>query len=123
VTLAERATLRDFTLTSGARANRQNGTYVFEGPNCDAKVSGAYLLGGKQHADTRLYVDHAVPRCVSRELFKCVMDGHARGVFQGKVVVRPDAQKTDGKQSSHGLLLSETAEFDAKPELESSPTT
>jgi Fe-S cluster assembly protein SufD len=63
-------------------------------------------------------VDHQVPNCVSRELFKCVMDDHARGIFQGKVIVRPDAQKTDGKQSSHALLLSETAEFDAKPELE-----
>ena len=54
----------------------------------------------------------------SRELFQCVMDDTARGIFQGKVIVRPDAQKTDGKQSSHALLLSETAEFDAKPELE-----
>jgi Fe-S cluster assembly protein SufD len=59
-----------------------------------------------------------VPNCLSRELFKCVMDDEARGIFQGKVIVRKDAQKTDGKQSSHALLLSETAEFDAKPELE-----
>jgi Fe-S cluster assembly protein SufD len=55
---------------------------------------------------------------MSRELFKCVMDGEARGIFQGKVTVARDAQKTDGKQSSHGLLLSGAAEFDAKPELE-----
>jgi Fe-S cluster assembly protein SufD len=118
VTLAANAKLREFTLTSGARVNRQNGTYAFTGENADAKVAGAYLLAGKQHADTRLVVDHQVPNCVSRELFKCVMDDHARGIFQGKVIVRPDAQKTDGKQSSHALLLSETAEFDAKPELE-----
>ena len=118
VTLAKNAVLRDFTLTSGARINRQNGTYVFAGQGGDAKVSGAYLLAGKQHADTRLVVDHAVPHCTSREVFKCVMDDHARGIFQGKVIVRPDAQKTDGKQSSHALLLSETSEFDAKPELE-----
>ncbi len=63
-------------------------------------------------------IDHQVPHCTSRELFKCVMDDHARGIFQGKVIVQRDAQKTDGKQSSHALLLSETAEFDAKPELE-----
>jgi Fe-S cluster assembly protein SufD len=63
-------------------------------------------------------VDHKVPHCTSRELFKCVMDGEARGIFQGKVIVRKDAQKTDGKQSSHALLLSDKAEFDAKPELE-----
>jgi Fe-S cluster assembly protein SufD len=81
-------------------------------------VAGSYLLTGKQHVDTRLVVDHAVPHCISRELFKCVMNDQSRGIFQGKVIVRQDAQKTDGKQSSHALLLSESAEFDAKPELE-----
>jgi Fe-S cluster assembly protein SufD len=118
VTLKARATLRDFTLTSGARVNRQNGSYAFAGEGGDARISGAYLLAGRQHADTRLIVDHLVPKCTSREMFKCVMDGNARGIFQGKVVVARDAQKTDGKQSSHALLLSDTAEFDAKPELE-----
>lgn len=118
VTLAKNARLNDFTLTSGARLNRQNGTYAFVGERAEARVSGAYLLAGKQHADTRLVVDHQVPHCLSRELFKCVMDEQARGIFQGKVIVRKHAQKTDGKQSSHALLLSEHAEFDAKPELE-----
>jgi len=118
VTFGRNVTFRDFTLTTGARLNRQNGTYRFTGEFTDAKVTGAYLLAGKQHADTRLVVDHQVPNCASRELFKCVMDDHARGIFQGKVIVRQHAQKTDGKQSSHALLLSETAEFDAKPELE-----
>ncbi|MFO1033979.1 MAG: Fe-S cluster assembly protein SufD [Hyphomicrobiales bacterium] len=117
-TLGKEAVLRDFTLTAGAALARHNGTITFTGQGADAKISGAYLLAGQQHADTRLVVDHAVPHCTSRELFKCVMDDHARGIFQGKVIVRPDAQKTDGKQSSHALLLSETAEFDAKPELE-----
>ena len=118
VTLAKNAVLNDFTLTSGARVSRQNGTVEFHGEGTDAKVSGAFMLSGKQHADTRLVIDHQQPRCTSRELFKCVMDENARGIFQGKVMVRRDAQKTDGKQSSHALLLSETAEFDAKPELE-----
>ncbi len=118
ITMGANARLHDFTLTAGARVNRQNGTYVFAGEHADARISGAYLLSGRQHADTRLVVDHAVPRCTSREMFKCVLDDHARGIFQGKVIVRPHAQKTDGKQSSHALLLSETAEFDAKPELE-----
>lgn len=116
--VGEGASLRDFTLTTGGRAIRQQGFVTLAGEGADVKISGAYLLGGSQHADTRLLVDHAVPHGTSRELFKCVMDGNARGIFQGKVVVRPGAQKTDGKQSSHGLLLSETAEFDAKPELE-----
>jgi Fe-S cluster assembly protein SufD len=116
--LGENATLRDFTLTLGGRAVRQQGFVTVSGEGADVGVSGAYLLSGRQHADTRLVVDHAVPHGTSRELFKCVMDDSARGVFQGKVIVRPDAQKTDGKQSSHALLLSEGAEFDAKPELE-----
>jgi len=118
VTLGSSSALNDFTLTSGAGVNRQNSTVEFHGQNIDAKVSGAFMLGGKQHADTRLVIDHQQPHCSSRELFKCVMDNHARGIFQGKVMVRKHAQKTDGKQSSHALLLSETAEFDAKPELE-----
>jgi Fe-S cluster assembly protein SufD len=117
-TLAKNAVFNDFTLTSGAKTNRQNGTVEFKGQGTEARVSGAFMLGGKQHADTRLVIDHQVPHCTSRELFKCVMDDHARGIFQGKVIVQRDAQKTDGKQSSHALLLSETAEFDAKPELE-----
>jgi Fe-S cluster assembly protein SufD len=112
------AQFKDFTFTSGAQLSRQNGNLEFHGQNGNARVSGSYLLNGKQHADTRLVVDHKVPHCTSRELFKCVMDENARGIFQGKVIVRQDAQKTDGKQSSHALLLSETAEFDAKPELE-----
>jgi Fe-S cluster assembly protein SufD len=118
VTLAADAILNDFTLTSGAMLNRQNGVVEYHGENAVAKVSGSYLLRGAQHADTALIIDHKVPHCMSRELFKCVMDDKARGIFQGKVIVRKDAQKIDGKQSSHALLLSETAEFDAKPELE-----
>ena len=117
-TLGKNSVFNDFTLTSGAKTNRQNGTVDFKGQGTEAKVSGAFMLGGKQHADTRLVIDHQVPHCTSRELFKCVMDDNARGIFQGKVIVQRDAQKTDGKQSSHALLLSETAEFDAKPELE-----
>ncbi|HKG75543.1 MAG TPA: SufD family Fe-S cluster assembly protein, partial [Aestuariivirgaceae bacterium] len=72
----------------------------------------------RQHCDTRLLVRHRVAHCTSREVFKCVLDEEARGIFQGKVVVERGAQKTDGKQSSHALLLSPAAEFDAKPELE-----
>jgi Fe-S cluster assembly protein SufD len=118
VSLASDSILNDFTLTAGAQLNRQNVNVDYNGESISAKISGSYLLNGSQHADTRLVVDHKVPNCMSRELFKCVMDDKARGIFQGKVIVRQDAQKIDGKQSSHALLLSETAEFDAKPELE-----
>jgi Fe-S cluster assembly protein SufD len=117
-TLGASAILNDFTLTAGAALSRQNVNVDFTGNGGNLRVNGSYLLKDSQHVDTRLIVDHKVPHCTSRELFKCVMQEKARGVFQGKVIVRPDAQKTDGKQSSHALLLSDTAEFDAKPELE-----
>jgi Fe-S cluster assembly protein SufD len=117
-TLGPSAIFNDFTLTVGGALSRQNVNVDFTGKGGNLRVNGSYLLKDSQHADTRLIVDHKVPQCMSRELFKCVMQEKSRGVFQGKVVVRPDAQKTDGKQSSHALLLSETAEFDAKPELE-----
>nr|WP_246715145.1 Fe-S cluster assembly protein SufD [Aestuariivirga litoralis] len=118
VNLHQDSHLNDVTVHLGALLTRQNGKCNFHGQNGDAKISGAYLLRDKQHVDTALVINHAQPHCTSRELFKCVMDDNARGIFQGKVVVARDAQKTDGKQSSHALLLSETAEFDAKPELE-----
>ena len=116
--LGKASMLRDFTLTQGSRVTRQQGFVTFRGEDANGSLNGAYLLNDKQHADTKLTIDHAVPNCISRELFKCVMDDHARGIFQGKVIVRKHAQKTDGKQSSNALLLSEMAEFDAKPELE-----
>jgi Fe-S cluster assembly protein SufD len=116
--LGERAALRDCTVTMGGKITRQQGFVTFSQEHADARISGAYLLRGKQHCDTRLLVDHRVASCTSRELFKCVVADEARGIFQGKVVVQRGAQKTDGKQSAHALLLSAAAEFDAKPELE-----
>jgi Fe-S cluster assembly protein SufD len=88
------------------------------GQEIAANISGASLLKDKQHADNTLVIDHAVPHCVSRETFKSVVDNDARSVFQGKIIVRPDAQKTDGKMRTDALLLSESAEANAKPELE-----
>ena len=112
------ALLRDFTFTLGGKTVRNQGFVTFEGENARANVSGSYMIAGRQHADTTLAVNHAVPACTSRELFKCVMDENARGIFQGRVIVAPGAQKTDGQQSANALLLAEGAEFDAKPELE-----
>ncbi len=116
--IGEQAVLRDCTLTAGGGVTRQQGFITLAGERADASVHGVYLLKGKQHCDTRLLVDHKAAHCTSRELFKCVIDEQARGIFQGKVAVRRNAQKTDGKQSSHALLLSPSAEFDTKPELE-----
>ncbi len=83
-TLGKNSVFNDFTLTSGAKTNRQNGTVEFKGQGTEAKVSGAFMLGGKQHADTRLVIDHQVPHCTSRELFKCVMDDQRPGNFPGQ---------------------------------------
>ncbi len=116
--LGQEANLRDFTFTIGGQTTRNQGFVTFNGENAALNMSGSYMIAGKQHADTTLVINHAVPACESRELYKCVMDENARGVFQGKVIVARDAQKTDGQQSANALLLSEGAEFDAKPELE-----
>jgi FeS assembly protein SufD len=107
-----------FQFSTGAAVMRNQVYARFAGEGSALDISGAFLLRGRQHCDTTLLVEHAVPRCTSRELFKGVLDGEARGIFQGKIIVSPGAQKTDGKQMAGALLLSETAEFDSKPELE-----
>ena len=118
VSLATDARYNAFQVSLGAALAR-NQIYVgFDGEGSATDVSGVTLARGKQHCDTTLIVEHRVPRCESRELYKLVLDDEARGIFQGKIIVLPDAQKTDGKQMAQALLLSETAEFDSKPELE-----
>ncbi len=112
------ARYNDFAFTTGGAVVR-NQLFI----RCDGKESmlglrGATLLKGRQHADTTLVLDHAVGGCTSREVYKSVMDDEARGVFQGKIIVRPHAQKTDAKMMTRALLLTETAEANAKPELE-----
>jgi Fe-S cluster assembly protein SufD len=90
----------------------------FDGEGTVAGIRGASLLKGGQHADTTLVADHIALDCQSRELFKTVLDDEAHGVFQGRIIVRPHAQKTDAKMMTQALLLSERAESDNKPELE-----
>ena len=113
-----KADLRAFQFTAGTALarNQLNATFAGEGRKLDLRA--CFSAGAREHIDTTLVVDHAVPACVSRELFKGVLDGRARGIFQGRVMVRPDAQKTDGKQMAQALMLSADAEFDSKPELE-----
>ncbi len=105
-------------VTTGAALARLSILLRFAGANTEGKLAAANLLRGRQHADTTLVVDHASPDCASRELNKSALDGTSRGVFQGKIVVRRGAQKTDAKMATHALLLSESAESDNKPELE-----
>jgi Fe-S cluster assembly protein SufD len=116
--LAAEARYDAFQFSTGAALARNQIYARFAGEHATLDISGASLLRDRQHCDTTLLVEHRVPHCTSRELFKAVLDDDARGVFQGKIIVSPGAQKTDGKQMSGALLLSESAEFDAKPELE-----
>ena len=116
--LSEAAKLDSFTLIVGGGVSRGQTFVEFEGAEAEARVNGAYALRGNQHADQFCLVDHAVPGCNSHTHFKGVLDDESQGVFQGKVVVRPDAQKTDGRQMTNALLLSRDASMNAKPELE-----
>ncbi len=118
VELGRAARYDAFVLTLGAVLSRLTVHGRFAGSGAHMGVRGASLLSGRRHADVTLFLDHAVPGCESRELFKTVLADAARGVFQGKIIVRPDAQKTDGRMMSQALLLSDEAEMDNKPELE-----
>ena len=108
----------DFAFNIGGGVVR-NQTFVrFDGEGTLAGLRGASLLKGKQHVDSTLVVDHKAGGCQSREVFATVLDDESRGVFQGKIVVRPHAQKTDARMMTRALLLSDEAEADNKPELE-----
>lgn len=107
-----------FAMTTGASLSRYDIAIELAGALAQAQLHGVYLQRGAQHTDTNLIVDHAAPHTTSREVYKGVLDGKARGVFQGRILVRPGAQKTDAQQMSRALLLSDQAEADSKPELE-----
>ena len=116
--IGAKARFNSFTFTSGGAVVRNQLFLKFDGPGTVAAIRGATLLKGRQHADTTLVVNHAARDCQSREVFKTVLDDEAHGVFQGRIIVRPHAQKTDAKMMTRALLLSERAEADSKPELE-----
>jgi len=118
VTLGRRTQFSTFNLTSGAAVSRYQAFIRFYGENAHADVNGVSLLNGRQHADNTLVLDHAVPHCTSNEVFRAVVDDSAHSVFQGRINVHPDAQKTDARMMTRALLLSDDAEADNKPELE-----
>jgi Fe-S cluster assembly protein SufD len=117
-TIGARARLNTFNMTSGGNVSRYQGYVTFAGEGSRVETNGVNLLTGRQHADSTLLLDHAVPNCASREIFRAVVDDSAHSVFQGRIIVRPDAQKTDAKMMTRALLLSDEAEADNKPELE-----
>jgi Fe-S cluster assembly protein SufD len=102
----------------GGRMMRSDITTRLEGPGSQCNFSGLYLVAGKQHVDHHTRIDHIATNCTSREHYRGVLEESARGVFNGKVIVRPGAQKTDAYQVNHNLLLSRQAEMDTKPQLE-----
>ena len=116
--IGARARFNAFTFTTGGAVVRNQLFLKFDGEDTVAGIRGATLIKGRQHADTTLVADHVAQRCQSREMFKTVLDDEAHGVFQGRIIVRPHAQKTDAKMMTRALLLSERAEADNKPELE-----
>lgn len=116
--LGRGAQLRSFTLGVDGRLSRNEAFVELAGEGAVAHLAGAALGAGDVHHDDTLFVRHAAPGCESRQVFKKVLSGGAVGVFQGKIHVLPEAQKTDGYQLSQALLLDEAAQFLAKPELE-----
>ena len=117
-TIGAKSRLNTLNMTTGGSVSRYQGYLAFAGEGAEVMANGVSLLQGRQHADNTLFLDHAVPNCMSREIFRSVVDDRAHSVFQGRIMVRPDAQKTDAKMMTRALLLSDEAEADNKPELE-----
>jgi Fe-S cluster assembly protein SufD len=106
------------TLCLGGALLRNDAAIELAGEGAECDLRGLFVGGGKQVLDNHTWVDHAVPHCTSREVYKGILGGAARGVFRGRVVVRPDAQKTSASQSNQNLLVGGKAEIDTKPQLE-----
>ena len=118
ITIGAKTKFNFFNITTGAAVSRLQGFITLAGEGSELSVNGVNLLKATEHGDMTLVVDHAVPNCTSREIFRAVVDDRAHSVFQGRIIVRPHAQKTDGKMMTRALLLSDEAEADNKPELE-----
>ena len=105
-------------ITAGGAIVRNEAAVVLGGEGGECTLNGLYLANGRQLVDNQTTIDHAMPHCDSHELYKGILDGRSRAVFNGKIIVRLDAQKTDAKQSNKALLLSEDAQITTKPQLE-----
>ena len=102
----------------GGALVRNEVSAALDGEGCECTLNGLYMAGGRQHMDNHTAIDHAKPHCASHELYKGILDGQAHGVFNGKIYVHQDAQKTDAKQTNKTLLLSDDAVINTKPQLE-----
>ncbi len=112
VKLGTRSNFNTFGLVTGGALSRYQAVLEMAGQHSKAATNGVNLLNGNQHADTTLFLDHAVPNCESHEIFRAVVDDRSHSVFQGRIIVRPDAQKTDAKMMTRALLLSDEASAD-----------
>ncbi|GAC1483532.1 MAG: Fe-S cluster assembly protein SufD [Gemmatimonadaceae bacterium] len=110
--------LHSFSFAVGGALARTNIYTALDGDAATCTLNGLYLTDGTQHIDNQTSIEHIAPNCPSHEVYKGVLDGRSHGVFNGKVYVHPEAQKTDGKQSNNNLLLSPNARVDTKPQLE-----
>ena len=110
--------LRSTSIALGAGLSRHDLGAVLAGTGASLVLNGLSVLSGRQHVDYHTTIDHAQPHCESHELFNGVFDSYARGVFNGRIIVRPGAQRTDSKQTNNNLLLSGDARADSQPQLE-----
>lgn len=110
--------LRFTTVALGSGLTRNDINAVLDGTGATLVLNGLSVMGDRQHVDVHSTIDHAQPHCESHEYFNGVFDGEARGVFNGRIIVRPGAQRTDSKQTNNNLLLSEAARADSQPQLE-----
>ena len=115
---ARGATFRSHAFSLGGAIVRNDLGAVLAGEGVDCTLNGLYLADGDTLVDNHTTIDHAEPHCGSHEVYKGILGGRARGVFNGKIIVRQDAQKTDAKQTNKALLLSDTAQINTKPQLE-----
>jgi Fe-S cluster assembly protein SufD len=114
-----RASRYDTTsINLGAQLSRHDISVVMDHEGAETSVDGLYMVDSDQHTDTHSVIDHKQPHCNSHQLYKGILDGNSRAVFNGKIFVREGAQKTDARQTNKNLLLSEKARVDTKPQLE-----
>lgn len=118
VDLGPHSSFNTTTITLGAQLSRQTIGVRMDHEGAECWVDGLYMVDGKQHTDTHSLIDHRQPHCTSHQLYKGILDGKSRAVFNGKVFVRPGAQQTDAMQTNKNMLLSNEARVDTKPQLE-----
>jgi Fe-S cluster assembly protein SufD len=118
VQVGRSGTFTSHAVTIGGRIARNDIVSVLDGDGAECTLNGLYVAGGDALVDTHTTIDHAQPHCPSHEVYRGILTGRARAVFNGKILVRPDAQKTDAKQTNKALLLTDDAQVNTKPQLE-----